>query len=158
MRKLSHKFDFCVVGGGMAGICAAISAAREGAKVAIVQNRPMFGGNASSEIRVHVCGADRHGKIPNVRETGILEEGRLENLSRNPQRSFSIWDTVLFYGVKPHHHHEDAEAMSAWAGSLMLVLDFWLLFAFILSLALWLMNWNMDMCDQCRRIRFTAED
>ena len=99
MRKLSHKFDFCVVGGGMAGTCAAIAAAREGAKVAIVQNRPMFGGNASSECRVHVCGADRHGQIPNVRETGILEEIRLENLHRNPQRSFSIWDTVLYEKV-----------------------------------------------------------
>jgi tryptophan-rich sensory protein len=72
----------------------------------------------------------------------------------------AIWDTVLFYNVKAHHHHhsEDAEAMSLWAGSLMLVLDLWLTFAFILSLALWLMNWNMDMCEQCRRIRFTAED
>jgi len=99
MKKLSHKFDFCVVGGGMAGTCAAIAAAREGAKVAIVQNRPMFGGNASSECRVHVCGADRHGQIPNVRETGILEEIRLENLHRNPQRSFSIWDTVLYEKV-----------------------------------------------------------
>ena len=99
MKKLTHKFDFCVVGGGMAGTCAAIAAAREGPKVAIVQNRPMFGGNASSEIRVHVCGADRHNKIPNVRETGILEEIRLENLRRNPQRSFSIWDTALYEKV-----------------------------------------------------------
>jgi len=97
--KLSHEFDFCVVGGGMAGLCAAISAAREGAKVALVHDRPVFGGNSSSEIRVHICGADRHGKIPNVRETGILEELRLENLRRNPQRSFSIWDTVLYEKV-----------------------------------------------------------
>lgn len=99
MKKLSHKFDFCVVGGGMAGICAAVAAAREGAKVALVQDRPMFGGNASSEIKMHVCGADRHGKIPNMRETGILEEIRLKNLYRNPQRSFSIWDTVLYETV-----------------------------------------------------------
>lgn len=95
-RRLTHKFDFCIVGGGMAGLCAAVSAAREGAKVAIVQDRPMFGGNASSEIRMHVCGADRHNKIKNVRETGILEEIRLDNLRRNPQRSYSIWDTVLY--------------------------------------------------------------
>ncbi len=99
MKRLSHKFDFCVVGGGMAGVCAAIAAAREGAKVAIVQNRPMFGGNASSECRVHVCGADRHGQIPNMRETGILEEIRLENLHRNPQKSFYIWDTVIYEKV-----------------------------------------------------------
>jgi len=56
----------------------------------------VFGGNSSSEIRVHICGADRHGKIPNMRETGILEELRLENLRRNPQCSFSIWDTILY--------------------------------------------------------------
>ena len=87
--------------------------------------------------------------------------------------ALAIWDTVLFYQVKPHHHHsgggggggggsgashEESEALSAWAGSVMIVLDVWLTFAFILSLTLWLMNWNMDMCDQCRRIRFTSED
>ena len=94
--RISHRFDFCVVGGGMAGVCAAISAARSGVKVALIQDRPVLGGNSSSEIRVHVCGADRHNKIPNVRETGILEELRLENLRRNPQRSFSMWDTVLY--------------------------------------------------------------
>jgi len=96
VNRLNHKFDLCVVGGGMAGLCAAISAAREGARVAIVQDRPVFGGNSSSEIRVHVCGADRHGQIPNMRETGIIEEFRMENLRRNPSRSFSIWDTVLY--------------------------------------------------------------
>ena len=95
MNRLNHKFDLCVIGGGMAGLCTAISAARGSAKVAIVQDRPVFGGNSSSEIRVHVCGADRHGQIPNMRETGILEEFRMENLHRNPNRSFSIWDTVL---------------------------------------------------------------
>jgi hypothetical protein len=99
MRKANHEVEFCVVGGGMAGVCAAISAAREGAKVAIMQDRTVFGGNSSSEIRVHVCGADRHGRIPNVRETGILEELRLENLRRNPQRSFSIWDTIIYEKV-----------------------------------------------------------
>ncbi len=99
MKKLNHEFDFCVVGGGMAGVCAAVSAARHGAKVAIVQDRPMFGGNSSSEVRVHVCGADRHGQIKNMRETGILEEIRLDNLRRNHVKSFSIWDTVLYEKV-----------------------------------------------------------
>ncbi len=99
MKSLHHQVDFCVIGGGMAGLCAAVSAARHGAKVAIVQDRPMFGGNASSEIRMHVCGADRHGQIKNVRETGILEELRLENLRRNHLKSFSIWDTILYEKV-----------------------------------------------------------
>jgi hypothetical protein len=99
MKEISHRFDFCVVGGGIAGLCAAISAARLGARVAIVQDRPVFGGNSSSEMRVHICGADRHNGIPNVRETGILEELRLENLRRNPNKNFSVWDTILYEKV-----------------------------------------------------------
>jgi hypothetical protein len=80
----------------MAGLCAAIAAARHGAKVALMQDRPVLGGNASSECRVHICGADRHGHKPNLRETGILEELRMENLHRNRNHVFSIWDTILY--------------------------------------------------------------
>lgn len=87
-----HDFDFCVVGGGMAGVCAAIAAARHGAKTALVQDRPVLGGNASSEIRMWICGAQ--GK--NNRETGILEEIQLENLRRNPMANWSIWDSVIW--------------------------------------------------------------
>lgn len=92
MRKKTTHVDFCVVGGGMAGLIAAVAAARHGAKVALVHDRPVFGGNASSEIRMHICGA--HG--PNKRETGILEEIQLENNYRNPQVNFSVWDSVLY--------------------------------------------------------------
>ncbi|HUS48402.1 MAG TPA: FAD-dependent oxidoreductase [Phycisphaerae bacterium] len=95
-RTVRHQADLCVIGGGMAGLCAAIAAARHGAKVVLMHDRPVLGGNASSEIRVHICGADRHNHIPNMRETGILEELRLQNLRRNPQRSFSVWDTILY--------------------------------------------------------------
>ena len=73
---VEHEADFCVVGGGLAGLCAAVAAARHGAKVVLMQERPMLGGNASSEIRMWVSGAQ--GK--NNRETGILEEIMLENL------------------------------------------------------------------------------
>src|SRR5512145_1147246 len=93
---INHHVDLCVVGGGMAGLIAAVSAARHGAKVLLMQDRPVLGGNASSECRVHICGADRHNSLPNLRETGLLEELRLENLYRNPNRSFSIWDTILY--------------------------------------------------------------
>jgi len=92
----THEVDVCVVGGGMAGLCAAVAAARHGARTVLMQDRPVLGGNASSETRVHVCGADRHNQVKNMRETGILEELRLENLYRNHQRSFSVWDTVLY--------------------------------------------------------------
>ncbi|NLN89416.1 MAG: FAD-dependent oxidoreductase [candidate division WS1 bacterium] len=102
MPVIYHDVDLCVVGGGMAGVCAALAAARHGARVAIMQDRPVFGGNASSECRMRICGADRHNQIPNMRETGILEELRLENLRRNSSRSFSIWDTILHEKVALH--------------------------------------------------------
>jgi hypothetical protein len=92
MREEQHQYDFCVVGGGMAGLSAALAAARRGLRVALVQDRPVLGGNASSEIRMHVCGA--HG--PNRRETGIVEELMLENYAANPIVSYSIWDAVLY--------------------------------------------------------------
>ncbi|MGI6238505.1 MAG: FAD-dependent oxidoreductase [Christensenellales bacterium] len=88
---VERAVDLCVVGGGLAGLCAAVAAARRGAKVALMQDRPMLGGNASSEIRMWVCGA--HGE--NLRETGILEELMLENLYRNPDCNYAIWDGVL---------------------------------------------------------------
>ncbi|MHC4741765.1 MAG: FAD-dependent oxidoreductase [Planctomycetota bacterium] len=50
------QYDLVVVGGGMAGTCSAISAARLGCKVALIQNRPVLGGNNSSEVRVHLNG------------------------------------------------------------------------------------------------------
>ena len=96
MRNKTHKVDFCVVGGGLAGMCAAISAARRGIKVALVQDRPVLGGNASSEIRMWVCGAQ--GK--NKRETGIIEEIQLENNYRNPLSNWSIWDSILYEKVR----------------------------------------------------------
>ena len=96
MREVIHDTDLCVIGGGISGVCAAISAARHGIKVVLMQDRPVLGGNASSEIRMWICGA--HGD--NNRETGILEELELENLYRNPEANFNIWDSVLYEKVK----------------------------------------------------------
>ena len=92
MRREAHEFEFCVVGGGMAGLIAAVAAARRGATVALVQDRPVFGGNASGEVRMHICGAQGS----DTRETGILEELLLENCYRNPQPNYSIWDSVTY--------------------------------------------------------------
>lgn len=97
MLKRKHiDCDLCVVGGGMSGLAAAVAAAREGIKVVLMHERPVLGGNASSEIRMWICGA--HGK--DNRETGILEEIALENLYRNPTKSYALWDTVLYETVK----------------------------------------------------------
>ncbi len=93
--------DIVVAGGGMAGVCAAIAAARNGAKVVLIQDRSMLGGNASSEVRMHIVGADRHGSRNDTdsRESGILEEIRLETAMRNPQRSASVFDLILYEWV-----------------------------------------------------------
>lgn len=96
LQKKYLRCDLCVVGGGMAGMAAAISAAREGLQVVLMHERPVFGGNASSEIRMWICGA----KGENNRETGILEEIALENLYRNPTKSYAVWDTVLYDFVR----------------------------------------------------------
>ncbi len=58
------KYDLVVIGGGIAGMHAAVSAARLGLKVALLQNRPVLGGNNSSEVRVHLGGALDLGKYP----------------------------------------------------------------------------------------------
>ncbi len=100
LRRIVHEADLCVIGGGMAGICAALAAARQGAQVVFMHDRPVLGGNASGECRVPICGADREGVIPYLRETGILEELRLDNLRWNPHREYSIWDLMLYHKVQ----------------------------------------------------------
>jgi len=86
--------DFVVIGGGMAGTCAAIAAARNGLKVALVHERPVLGGNASSEIRVWCCGAIGGGNNL-AEETGIICEMKLENLYKNFEGNPLFWDTIL---------------------------------------------------------------
>lgn len=66
------RFDLVVVGGGIAGISTAVSASRLGLKVALIQNRPVLGGNNSSEVRVHLGGKIEIGKYPQL--GGLLKE------------------------------------------------------------------------------------
>lgn len=93
---IKETYDIAVIGGGMAGLCAAVAAAREGSRVVLLHDRPVLGGNASSEIRMHICGADFHAKRPNARETGLLEEILLEHKHRNPENTYAIWDSILW--------------------------------------------------------------
>ena len=83
---VKHDVDLCVIGGGLAGILTAVSAARCGIKVVLMQDRPVLGGNSSSEIRMWVSGAGS--RVRNLQETGIIEEIMLENMYRNPARNF----------------------------------------------------------------------
>ena len=99
-RYTEKNYDFVVVGGGMAGVCAAMEAARGGANVALVHARPVLGGNASSEIRVHISGADHGMEKPDYAESGLLYELMLENKARNHHFSYSLWDMILFEAVK----------------------------------------------------------
>ena len=69
---LKGGYDLIVVGGGYSGMGAAISAARMGCKVALIQDRPVLGGNGSSEVRVWAMGLIRRGKYPRIGE--IVEE------------------------------------------------------------------------------------
>ena len=100
MKKHFLQFDVVVLGGGLAGFAAAVSAARHGAKTALVQDRPVLGGNSSSEIRVTPHGAGRH--HPCANETGLMAEALLaerrrchvvpmENAWTNSQ-----WDMALY--------------------------------------------------------------
>ena len=80
------KADFVVCGGGIAGTCAAISAARLGLKVALVQDRPMLGGANSSEVRVHLGGTMNLGPYPRlgdvVAEIGPAKGGNAQPAER----------------------------------------------------------------------------
>ncbi len=89
--------DVAVIGGGLAGVCAAITAARAGSKVVLVQDRPVLGGNASSEVRLWILGATSHMGNNNrwAREGGVIDELLVENLYRNPEGNPLILDTII---------------------------------------------------------------
>ena len=101
MKSHVLSCDLLVAGGGLAGVCCALEAARNGCRVILCQNRAVLGGNASSEIRMHVVGADAHGSrgielATEARESGLIEEIRLRNSAINSQRSVSMLDLTLY--------------------------------------------------------------
>jgi 2-polyprenyl-6-methoxyphenol hydroxylase-like FAD-dependent oxidoreductase len=100
-RTNHHAADLIVVGGGLSGTCCAITAARAGIRVVLVQDRPVLGGNASSEVRLWVLGATSHMGNNNrwAREGGVIDELLVENLYRNPEGNGLIFDTVLLEKV-----------------------------------------------------------
>ncbi len=101
-EELKLLADLVVVGGGLSGICAAITAARAGVKVVLVQDRPVLGGNASSEVRLWILGATSHMGNNNrwAREGGVIDEILVENLWRNPEGNPVILDLLLLEKVR----------------------------------------------------------
>lgn len=96
MTLVDLACDVLVAGGGLAGVLAAVAAARHGAQVVLAQDRSRLGGNSSSEVKMHVVGANCHKGRPGWREGGLLEEFRLDDAVNNPQRSFELWDLLLY--------------------------------------------------------------
>ncbi len=97
-----HIADICIIGGGLSGCFAAIEAARGGAKVLLMQDRPVLGGNASSEIRMWVRGA----KGIFNRETGLISELEERNIYYNPTLCASVFDATLYGMVEENKNIE----------------------------------------------------
>lgn len=93
LETIEHKAQLGIVGGGLSGMFAAITAARLGIKVCLMQDRPMLGGNASSEIRMWIRGAGY--SYPEYRESGLLEELTLLQSRYNPSMTYQNWDGIL---------------------------------------------------------------
>ena len=101
LKTVRVSGDLAIVGGGLAGTCCAITAARAGLKVVLIQDRPVLGGNASSEVRLWILGATSHLGNNNrwAREGGVVDEILVENLYRNPEGNPLIVDTILLEKV-----------------------------------------------------------
>ncbi len=101
LKREQLHCDLAVIGGGLAGTCCAITAARQGLRVVLVQDRPVLGGNASSEVRLWTLGATAHMGNNNrwARETGVIDEILVENMWRNPEGNALIFDTILLETV-----------------------------------------------------------
>lgn len=101
IKTVQLQADLVVVGGGAAGTCCAITAARAGIRVVLVQDRPVLGGNASSEVRLWLLGATVHMGSNNrwAREGGVINEIMMENLWRNKEGNPLLFDTILLEKV-----------------------------------------------------------
>lgn len=98
-QRTTDRFEVAVVGGGLSGVCAALAAARGGATTALITDRPVLGGNSSSELRVPPAGSGYYN--PWAVETGIVHELVMEDRARNHDmvqygHANGVWDYVLY--------------------------------------------------------------
>lgn len=101
LRTVPLHADLAIIGGGLAGVCCAITAAREGLRVVLAQDRPVLGGNASSEVRLWALGATSHQGNNNrwAREGGVINEIMVENIWRNKEGNPLYFDALLLEKV-----------------------------------------------------------
>ena len=95
IRHVEMDAPIVVCGGGLSGICAAVSAARHGSKVILIQDRPVLGGNASSEMRMGIVGVREN----QCQEAGIIEEMQCRNIYYNPLQRYPLWDDIFYSTV-----------------------------------------------------------
>ncbi|MDE1178477.1 MAG: FAD-dependent oxidoreductase [Edaphobacter sp.] len=102
LRQERIEADLVVAGGGLSGVCCAITAARQGLRVVLAQDRPVLGGNASSEVRLWILGATSHMGNNNrwAREGGVIDELLVENTWRNPEGNAIILDSIVLEFVR----------------------------------------------------------
>ena len=102
LKNIKLNTDLTIIGGGLAGVCTAITAAREGVKVVLIQDRPVLGGNASSEVRLWALGATSHQGNNNrwAREGGVINEIMEENTWRNCEGNPLFFDALLLEKVR----------------------------------------------------------
>lgn len=89
------QYDLVVAGGGVAGMCAAVAAARQGLKVALIHNRPVLGGNNSAEVRVHLGGSIECGPYPNLGNM-IKEFGHTKKGNAKSAENYEDWKKMSF--------------------------------------------------------------
>ena len=118
----SAKFDFVVVGGGISGMCAAVAAARQGLKVALVNDRPVLGGNNSAEIRVHLGGTIEVGPYPALgrmqREFGHSKKGNAQPAENYEDGKKQSWiesepNVTLYASNRAVAVHKDGSKIAA---------------------------------------------
>ncbi|RAV30293.1 FAD-dependent oxidoreductase [Sinomicrobium soli] len=102
LKSEIHHTELAVIGGGLSGVCTAITAARKGIRVVLIQDRPVLGGNSSSEVRLWILGATSHLGNNNrwSREGGVIDEILVENMYRNREGNPLILDMILLDKVK----------------------------------------------------------
>lgn len=97
LKSVAYDTELAIIGGGLSGVCTAITAARKGVKVVLVQDRPVLGGNSSSEVRLWILGATSHMGNNNrwSREGGVIDEILVENTYINKEGNPLIFDSIL---------------------------------------------------------------